>query len=372
MKIYVVSYVCPGHVQGGNYSKQLVLDALRKKGHAITEFNSVKPFKRAIKASRPDLVLHYNIKWLVGVYNICNTYSVPLIPTLNSYITSLTSTHVMLHKSKFGKPFYKSNLLIEFSCALHDHRFNYAERLLNMLSVPYRYWRMKKRLKVLNKVSRIIVVGKTIKDFLVKHGVNNNINVVIGPVENSFLGINLPDKKAEKTLLIVAEEYIKGLHIALEAFTKAGLDNVKLLQVGDNPIKKIIAPYKDKQNIIFSKTVPYEKMEEHYKNAYITLFPSIWFEPSGRVWEESVTAGCPVIAFNNRGGASDFLENNKTALLVDYDIDAFAGAVKKLVNDEKLRNQLSSNCIKYAKKNLVVDAILPRLIKIYEETADVR
>lgn len=392
IKIFVFSEIKKGNVQGGKESKNVLVNYLIKKGHDVSEFTDVIQLKKGLAMccnnndcgnkdncngcndrnnssngcqGLPDIVLHFNISKIIPVYMACKQFKVPLVPILNAYVTCLNTTCIT-KSTGYGKPCYKCTFPKAVTCALNDCRFKFMERLFNAMTVPYRFFTMKLRLKILNELPLVITFGKTLKKFLSNAGVSTKIEATIGPVKDDFLGINKLSckfgKNKKKIALIVARTHLNGLHIALQTFSKKNLKDVILFQLGDSPI--LMKKYSQFKNITFNKSVPHDEMKEIYKKAYVTLFPSIWFEPSGRVWEESVTAGVPVIAFNKRGGASDFLKDEETALLVDYNLDDFSQAIIKLTQNENLRKKMSQNCVKFAKNNLTESAAGPKFEKI--------
>ena len=124
---------------------------------------------------------------------------------------------------------------------------------------------------------------------------------------------------------ISSTHWFKGAHLAAEAISK--LDNIKLVIAGGetktgNYIKQMLA-----DRAIFVGMLSKEEMKKYYYSAHVVLFPSIWFEAFGRTWAEACMCGTPVVAFKGRGGASDYLKHEETALLSDYDIDEYAEPV---------------------------------------------
>jgi glycosyltransferase involved in cell wall biosynthesis len=59
---------------------------------------------------------------------------------------------------------------------------------------------------------------------------------------------------------------------------------------------------------------------------------------------EAQSCGLPCVAVTG-GGAAEYVRNNVDALVVPPEIDAFAGALLRLVADNVLRNQMSAEAL---------------------------
>jgi len=159
--------------------------------------------------------------------------------------------------------------------------------------------------------------------------------------------------------------------LAAEAVSK--IENVKLAYAGvlRAKNKKIVMNFLGKRAIFLGK-IPSKLMKNYYYSAHVVLFPSIWFEAFGRAWAEACMCGKPVVAFKGRGGASDYLKHEETALLSDYDVDEYAEQIKRLFEDEALYRKISRNAREYAKKNFSADVIAKKYEKVFEEVLNER
>ena len=89
-----------------------------------------------------------------------------------------------------------------------------------------------------------------------------------------------------------------------------------------------------------------DDMDSFYDSLDIFVLPSIQPEPFGLVVIEAMDRGVPVVA-TNHGGPVEIIENEKDGFLVDYrDPVEMSQVVRMLINDEKLRNQISKNAKK--------------------------
>jgi len=360
---------------GGFISVRIHIESMSRLGHDVVILS--KPNPDIMRDA--DIVWHHNIKNLVMVQHICEKLNLPLVVTVNSFITCPMAAHIRNEDPKYGKPCERCSLKGVFTCLLLNKQnqnrkitWKAKMRKFSFLLSPFYYYNMKLRLDALNKANRIICISPTLMSMLKKAGIDENKMIVIPqPVDPSYL--NPPRYKLfydRVALFVGAASWIKGAHLAAEAVSK--LCDVKLAFVGGITVLK---PYIEKllgKRAIFVGSVPAEEMKKYYYSAHIVLFPSIWYEAFGRVWAESCMCGTPVVAFKGRGGASDYLKHEKTALLSDYDVDEYAEQIKRLFEDEALYKKISRNAREYAKKNFSADVVAKKYEKVFEEVLNER
>lgn len=145
----------------------------------------------------------------------------------------------------------------------------------------------------------------------------------------------------------------KGVFPMLQAFVQAEFpQNVKLLVVGGafyssddtTPYMRKCMEYAgDKKNILFTGYIDGMDMGAVYTLADIGVFPSLWKEPFGLTALEMMAGGLPVIATTN-GAIPEVVKADCGILLSTEDeqkwVCRMSEAMKKLVNDKKLRLQM--------------------------------
>ena len=82
---------------------------------------------------------------------------------------------------------------------------------------------------------------------------------------------------------------------------------------------------------------------EVLRNADIFAFPSKT-EAFPLALSEAMSAGLPAIAYKSCSGTNELLEDSKSGYLCDDGIDAFTGALNKLIEDKSLRIKISFLC----------------------------
>lgn len=100
--------------------------------------------------------------------------------------------------------------------------------------------------------------------------------------------------------------------------------------------------------------------------ADVFILPSLW-EGLPNALLEAMSAGLPVIA-TRVGGIPEVLTDGETGILVDpKDSGALAGAIERLLRDEKLRAVLSRNAQEYTKKYFDIKNTVVELDRFYAE-----
>lgn len=90
----------------------------------------------------------------------------------------------------------------------------------------------------------------------------------------------------------------------------------------------------------------------HLREAHIAVMPSVWAEPFGLSAIEAMSQGCAVITTDN-GAQTEFLADGATALLTaPGDIAGLAAALRRLIEDRPLRDEIARKGREEFEKNL--------------------
>lgn len=159
----------------------------------------------------------------------------------------------------------------------------------------------------------------------------------------TLMGI-LPDDRVVLYVGRIAWE--KNCRLLLESFARLP-ENCHLVMVGGGPDGDSQAEYAAELGMdgrtYFVGPVSREHLVDYYGMADIFAFPS-YTETQGLVLGEAQSCGLPCVAVTG-GGAAEFVRNNIDALVVPPELDAFAGALLRLVADDVLRNQMSAEAL---------------------------
>jgi glycosyltransferase involved in cell wall biosynthesis len=133
----------------------------------------------------------------------------------------------------------------------------------------------------------------------------------------------------------------KDLELGLRAMARIG--SAALTVVGDGPDRARLERLRDELDVpaSFLGARPRGEVLGLMRAADVVMLPSAWENfPHGVV--EALAMGTPVVA-TRVGGVPEVVRDEENGLLVDPgDIDAFAGALQRLVGDDALRTRLAA------------------------------
>lgn len=136
----------------------------------------------------------------------------------------------------------------------------------------------------------------------------------------------------------------KGLIYLLRTLLLLGDDRLRLIIVGDGPLKKEYQRFIQKKrlaNIFFAGEVAAQNLPSYYRSADIFCSPAPHGESFGIVLLEAMASGLPVVAFANLGYRellSDY--PSKKLIPLPKDVEGLARALKILAKDKNLRKKL--------------------------------
>ena len=109
-----------------------------------------------------------------------------------------------------------------------------------------------------------------------------------------------------------------------------------------------------------------QNMAKAYCDSSLFLLTSR-FEGFGLVLAEAMQCGVPCVSFDCPHGPADIIDNGKNGMLVENgNIEAFADAVLKLIDDEELRTRMGKAAIEKAKAYLP-ETIMPQWITLFNQ-----
>ena len=151
-----------------------------------------------------------------------------------------------------------------------------------------------------------------------------------------------PDVKTEGLIWVIracGELYRQGQNFRL-AIAGDGREREKLRQMADANLSG---------RVLFLGKIPRQDMYRYYSAADVFVFPGIR-ESLGMVFLEAQSCGLPVVAFNN-AGIPEAVQDGKTGFLVPmYAQPLFIDAVKRLLVDKSLRQQMGLAAKSYVRK----------------------
>ena len=200
---------------------------------------------------------------------------------------------------------------------------------------------------------------------------NPKIFMIWEMIREEFFTDNYSLEK-KNILFVGGNNPLKGLKELLSAYNDSLQDlGLKLIILGKCSIKdiKVIILSQDLQNIdlqnIDCRGMQNAKgMIEAYKESYCLVHPTYIDNSPNSVCEAQIS-GLPVIA-TDVGGVSSLIDDGHTGLLIGLDSKDIEHAVKLLINDDILRNNISTNSREIARKRHNPSRILKETISTYE------
>ena len=115
--------------------------------------------------------------------------------------------------------------------------------------------------------------------------------------------------------------------------------NLKILIAGEGLLKDELKTIAKQNNfgekIDFLGQLDHPKLLEIYSKSLLTVVPSIWPEPFGRVALESISQGTPVVA-TDKGGLKEIIDDSLTGYIAKVKSDSLSKAIIKGINNNSV------------------------------------
>lgn len=301
-------------------------------------FERISPY---ILEFRPNIIHTSVIGGTTGFWNLAKSCGIPAIHTLRSY--SLLCHRRML----------RGNNACERMCAgcLTDGRKNSRNQS--------------------EKVTGVVAISNHVMD--VFRGAGWFANVKNRQVIANSYEPKETDIYVDKSTKYFDFGYIGRLHEtkgiaellgAFEKFNRGRRVQAKLLIAGDGNdqyVRTLEARYST-ENVTYAG---FMNTSEFFKQVRFCVVPSVWYEPFGRVFVESLHHGVPVIG-SKRGGGAEVLDGNTGWLFDPGSVDEFTAALEGAYETSTSKYQLmNASCLENAKQ-YTVEAIARKYAAFYE------
>ncbi|ASJ09863.1 glycosyl transferase [Thermococcus sp. P6] len=301
------------------------------------------------------------------------SYSLKSSRELNVFLKDFDVVHshhaftpLALKAVKAGRSMGKATLLTTHSISFaHDSRLWEALGLTIPLFNSY-----------LRYPHRIIAVSKAARAFI-EHFTEGPISIIPNGVDD---GRFTPARDKEEikakfgvsgdvVLYVSRMSYRKGPHVLLNAFSS--IDGATLVMVGSGdmlPFLKMQAKFLGiEDRVIFTGYLDDEELPEVFRMADVFVLPSTTAEAFGIVVLEAMASGVPVVA-TSVGGIPEVVRENEAGLLVPPGNEFELGkAIRKLLEDEKLREFYGKNGRRAVEEKYSWDRVVVEVEKAYEE-----
>jgi colanic acid/amylovoran biosynthesis glycosyltransferase len=169
----------------------------------------------------------------------------------------------------------------------------------------------------------------------------------------------------------------KGQHLVLEALRRLGRDDVRVVIVGEGPMRgdleRQTAAYGWRDRVMFTGHVAHtsDELVEHFRTADVFAHPSLTRPDGGKegipgTIVEAMASGLPVVS-TYHAGIPSVIDSGRHGLLVpERDIDALADALDAVLSDAALRASLGRAAAERAVRELDLAARTVELERIYD------
>lgn len=232
----------------------------------------------------------------------------------------------------------------------------------------------KSRQKIYNELDAIIFVSRLAKDtFLSSHPEIDarRLHVVHNSVSmEPFDGIK-PDGDIINFIYTGRISPEKGLDILVSALGQLKDKQWKLTVCGTGPGRTVMPIVRKARALEINDRIDWrghvDDVCRELQGAHVAVMPSVCKESFGLAAIEAMSQECAVVATDN-GAQTEFLTDGETALLVPpSDVDALAGALRRLIDDPGLRISLSANAKRYFAEKLSYGKFYDKTIGIIRE-----
>ena len=279
-----------------------------------------KELVKIIEEFKPDIAHFHNVYPLIGAtaYRVVKKFHIPIIQHIHNYrfmcpkgllFRNGKICELCLHK-KF--PFWA----IFFSCY---HRSRIASLFF---SLAFFYHKM---IKTFDLIDKFIFPSEFTRDYYLK-----NLKI---PKEKTFFLPYFVDIKPKKNKVKEKDYFLfvgrlseeKGIIQLLEVFKT--LPKIKLVVIGDGPLKSKVEEYRKYKNIIVKGHLPREEIYSYIQKAKAVIISSIWYEVLPNVYLESILQNTLVFMPDNENFIKMGKNNN---LVIKYKFGNFKDLRRKI------------------------------------------
>ncbi len=365
LKILLFNWRCPKHPQAGGAEKATYEIARRwvRWGHQVQlisggflggqmydNMDGIRVTRLGGKYSvYPQSILHYFAK-LRGKYDV-------VIDEINT-IPFLTPLYVREPHVAFIHQLAAN--------VLHEELPSRQARVLSFLEPHI--------LRLYNNTP--IFTSQSTKEDLLRLGIaERNLNVINYGVNHDIYQLGKTKSSYPHVLYLGRLKRFKGVHLLIEAMSQVvkEIPEARLTIVGNgdpeyrNELKQLSAKLNLTKHIVFHEFGLGDSLAQKVQimqEAWVLVFPSAR-EGFGLVVVEANACGTPTIA-TNVPGLRETVRDNDTGILVARDVDALAKSIKRVLQDNELREKLSKRAFEWSMQ-FDWDKTAGKMLKVLEE-----
>lgn len=216
-------------------------------------------------------------------------------------------------------------------------------------------------------VDRLIAPSQTVRAALLGAGVAPE-RVVVKPHFAADPGARPAPPSASRDVVYVGRLAPgKGVEVLLEAWRRARPPGLRLLLIGDGPLRGELEPAAP-PGAMFLGYRPREEVGERMLAARALAFPSLWPEPFGMVLIEALAAGLPVVG-SDAGSARAIVAPEPAELLTSPGDSAGLAAALSLVAADDCADAAGQAARRRYLNAFTPAGNLPQLLAVYRSAA---
>ena len=161
----------------------------------------------------------------------------------------------------------------------------------------------------------------------------------------------------------------KGFHVLIRALSQVPQKNWHLRVVGEGPERRKLEELVEEFGLV--EKVEFlglrDDLEAINRDADILAHPCLWQEAFGLTIVEGMSCGCCVLA-SRAGGIPELIEHNHEGILIEPgDVEAWADAISRVLEDHALRGKLGEAARARAVRDFDLQKSVQRSLAFYEE-----
>ena len=302
--------------------------------------------QKLLEIGKPDIVHVHNIfpLWSYSIFELLNKKNIPVIMTLHNYRLIWDTLGVW------------DNNYLNYGCYKNSKiKTLFISRLL------------KRKKNLLNKIDKFITLTEFTKQKFIEANVPAD-KLIIKPnfLSKKIIEIqNIDNKQNAIFASRISKE--KGILTLLKAWKNIP---IKIKIFGDGPLFKKLK--KNNHNVEFYGNCSIDRISEEIKNSKFLIFPSEWYEPMGMTILEAFRAGTLVLA-SNIGSIPSIIKDGYNGILFNPgDAIDIQNKIKWILNNSKKCNEIVANAFNDFNQKYSDEINYKSLIKIYEDTINVK
>lgn len=324
-----------------------------------------KELSAVIQEFKPNVVHINNIFPLITpvVYHVCKKFHLPIVQTIHNYRFLCPKSFLfrdgriceLCAKKKFAYPsiLYKCYHESSFASLVFSSSFSY-HKLIHSFDPIDKYIFPSEFAKQCHLKYLPIPPEKTA---VIPYFVQNRETSEPVKKENYFLFVGrLSEEKGILTLLDIVST----------------IPFIRLVIIGDGPLRKEVMSYKKYRNICYKNFLPREEIYEYMKKALCTIIPSKWYETGPIVLMESFANGTPVLV-SDIGTFKERVKEGRTGFFFSLNnLVDFREKLSYLWNHKTMLNNMSKTVRREYETNYTEENHYRKLMNLYKSLGRIR